>query len=60
MAGCKRCSLKWGKGEGKKKRKEKIKGGKMGFKLLFFFIIIFFISPRAGFFHMRSGHFSNI
>ena len=49
MAGCKRCALKGGKGKGKKKRKEKEKGGKMGIKIVFF-LFIFFISPRAGFF----------
>ena len=54
MAGCKRCALKGGKGKGKKKRKEKWK--KWGSKSFFFF---FFLSVRM-FFHMRSGHFSNI
>ena len=49
MAGCKRCALKRRIREREKKRKEKEKGGKMGIKIVFFF----FISPRAGFFHMR-------
>ena len=47
------------KGKGTKKRKEKEKGGKNGDQNRFF-LFVFFISPRAGFFHMRSGHFSNI
>ena len=49
MAGCKRCALKGGeKGTGKKKRKEKEKGGKNGDQNRFWGG--FFISPRAGFF----------
>ena len=58
MAGCKRCSLNWGKGKGKKKRKKRKKEEKMGFKIVFFFV--FFYKSERRFFHMRSGHFSNI
>ena len=56
MAGCKR-----GKGKGKKKRKEKEKGGKKwGSKCFVFFCFVFFYKSSRRFFHMRSGHFSNI
>ena len=50
MAGCKRCALKSRKGKGKKKRKERKRQEKIVLMLWFF------ISPRACFFHMRSGH----
>ena len=55
MAGCKRCALKGGGGLGKgeKKGKEKEKGGKNGGSKSFF-------KSTRRFFHMRSGHFSNI
>ena len=46
MAGCKRCELKGEKVKGKKKRKEKQKGGKNGDQIRFlcvFFVRIFFI-----------------
>ena len=60
MAGCKRCALKGGKGKVKKKRKERKKGGKNGNQnRLFFFCFVFYKSVRM-FFHMRSGHFSNM
>ena len=59
MAGCKRCALKGGKGKVKKKRKEKKKRGKMGIKIVCFFCFVFYKSVRM-FFHMRSGHFSNM
>ena len=42
------------KGKGKRMEKKRKKEEKIGIKMFFF------ISPRAGFFHMRSGHFSNI
>ena len=58
MAGCKRCALKGKNGKGKKKRKEKEKGGKNGDQNRFFFV--FFYKSTRRFFHMRSGHFSNI
>ena len=58
LGGCKRCALKGG--EGKKKRKEKEKGGKKGDQnRLFVFLFCFYKSTRR-FFHMRSGHFSNV
>ena len=44
------------KGKGKKKRKEKEKGGKNGDQNHF----VFFYKSTRRFFHMRSGHFSNI
>ena len=59
MAGCKRCALKGGKGKVKKKRKEKKKGGKNGNQNRLFFCFVFYKSVRM-FFHMRSGHFSNM
>ena len=46
------------KGNRKRKRKEKEKGGNNGEQnVCCFFFCVCFISPRAGFFHMRSGHF---
>ena len=60
MAWCKRCALKGGKREGEKKRKEKEKGGKNGDQNRFFFFFFFFFLSVRMFFHMRSGHFSNI
>ena len=63
MAGCKRCALKGGKREGEKgKGKEKEKGGKNGDqnRFFFFFFFFFFYKSVRMFFHMRSGHFSNI
>ena len=56
MAGCERCALKGKKGKGKKKRKEKKKGGKNGDQN----VCLFFYKSMRMFFHMRSGHFSNI
>ena len=59
IAGCKRCALKGEKREKeKKKRKEKEKGGKNWDQNLFF--SFFFYKSMSMFFHMRSGHFSNI
>ena len=60
MAGCKRCTLKGGKREREKeeKRKEK-KEDKMGIKIVFCVCVFIYKSVRM-FFHMRSGHFSNI
>ena len=61
MAGCKRCELKEKKKEREKKRKEKEKRRKrMGIKIVFFFVFVFFYKSVRMFFHMRSGHFSNI
>ena len=48
MAGFKSCALKGENRKGKKKRKEKEKGGKNGDQNRFLFFV--FISPRAGFF----------
>ena len=49
MAGCKRCALKGGKREREKEEKRKGKRRKKwGSKC--FFVFVFFISPRAGFF----------
>ena len=47
--------------ENEEKRKRK-KGGNNGDQNRFCFVCfcVFFISPRECFFHMRSGHFSNI
>ena len=60
MAGCKRCALKGGKREGGKEEKRKGKRRKKwGSKSFFFFFFFFYKSVRM-FFHMRSGHFSNI
>ena len=53
MAGSKRCTLKGGKRE--REKEEKRKGGRNGDQNVFFF----YKSVRM-FFHMRSGHFSNI
>ena len=47
------------RGKGKRGEKKKEKGGKNGVQIRFFFIFIFYKSTRR-FFHMRSGHFSNI
>ena len=60
MAGGKRCALKGG-GEGKGKRREKKrKKEKNGDQnRLCFFCFVFYKSVRM-FFHMRSGHFSNM
>ena len=52
MAGCKRCALKRKIREREKKRKEKEKGGKNGDQNRF--------KSTRRFFHMPSGHFSNI
>ena len=60
MAGCKRCALKRGKNKGKKKGKEKEKGGKNGDQNRLFFFFFFFYKSVRMFFHMRSGHFSNM
>ena len=60
MAGCKRCALKGRKREGGKEEKRKGKRRKKwGSKSFFFFFFFFYKSVRM-FFHMRSGHFSNI
>ena len=57
MAGCERCALKRRIREReKKKEKRKGKRGKNGDQNRFFF---FYKSTRR-FFHMRSGHLSNI
>ena len=63
MAGCKRCVLKGGKRE--RVKEEKRKGNrrkKLGSKLFVFFFVFFFVFYKSTrrFFHMRSGHFSNI
>ena len=60
MAGCKRCALKGGKREGEKEEKRKGKRRKWGSKSFFFFFFFFFYKSVRMFFHMRSGHFSNI
>ena len=57
MAGCKRCALKGGKREREKEEKRKGKRRKKWGSL--FFCVFFYKSVRM-FFHMRSGHFSNI
>ena len=44
------------KGKGKRREKKRKKEEKMGIKIVFFFL---YKSVRM-FFHMRSGHFSNI
>ena len=63
MAGCKRCALNGGggergKGKGKIREKKRKKVEKMGIKM-FVFLCFFYKSTRR-FFHMSSGHFSNI
>ena len=58
MAGCKRCALKWGKGEREKEEKKKGKRRKKWGSNFFYFFFFFYKSTRR-FFHMRSGHFSN-
>ena len=55
MAGCKRCALKRAKRERVKEEKKKEKGGRNGDQNHFFFY-----KSVCMFFHMRSGHFSNI
>ena len=56
MAGCKKMRAEEGKkGKGKRREKKRKKEEKMGIKIVFFF----YKSVRM-FFHMRSGHFSNI
>ena len=45
------------KGKGKRREKKGKKEEKMGIKIVFFF---FFYKSVHMFFHMRSGHFSNI
>ena len=58
MAGCKRCALKGVKREREKEEKRKGKRRKKwGSKS--FFVGVFYKSVRM-FFHMRSGHFSNL
>ena len=62
MAWCKRCALKGEKGKGKKKKKRGKTEEKIGIKIVFFlfvFCFVFYKSVRM-FFHMRSGHFSNV
>ena len=60
MAGCKRCVLKGGNREKEKEEKRKGKRRKKwGSKSVFFFCFFLYKSVRM-FFHMRSGHFSNI
>ena len=59
MAGCKRCALKGGgggKGKGKRREKKRKKEEKMGIKI----VCCFFYKSTRRFFHMCSGHFSNI
>ena len=62
MAGCKRCALKGEKREREKEEKRKGKRRKKwGSKSFFFcFVFCFFYKSVRMFFHMRSGHFSNI
>ena len=63
MAGCKRCALKGGKREREKEEKRKGKRRKkMGIKIVCFFVFffVFFYKSTRRFFHMCSGHFSNI
>ena len=60
MAGCKRSALKGGKRKGAKEEKRKGKGGKNWDQNRFFFLFFFFYKSVRMFFHMRSGHFSNI
>ena len=50
--------MKRRKGKGKKKRNEKEKGGKNGDQNRLFFVV--FYKSKRMFFHMRSGHFSDI
>ena len=57
MAGCKRCALKEGKREREKEEKRKGKRRKKWGSKSFFF---FFYKSTCSFFHMRSGHFSNM
>ena len=51
-----------GKREGEKEEKKRKKEDKMGIKILFFFFFFFFFFYKSVrmFYHMRSGHFSNI
>ena len=51
MTGCKRCAVKGRKREKEREENTK-KEGKMGIKIIY-------KSLRMFFFHMRSGHFSN-
>ena len=60
MAGCKRCALKGEKREGGKQEKRKVKRRKKWESKSFFFFFFFFYKSVRMFFHMRSGHFSNI
>ena len=49
------------KGRGKRREKKRKKEEKMGIKIVFFFFFFFFFYKSVRmFFHMRSGHFSNI
>ena len=55
MAGCKKMRAEEGKkGKGKRREKKRKKEEKMGIKIVFFYKFV------CIFFHMRSGHFSNI
>ena len=60
MAGCKRCALKGEKREGGKEGRKGKRRKKWGSKSFFFFVFFFFYKSVRMFFHMRSGHFSNI
>ena len=62
MAGCKRCAPKGGNREREKEEKRKGKRGKKWeSKSFFFFVFVFFFfKSTRRFFHMRSGHFSNV
>ena len=59
MAGCKRCALKGEKGKGKKKRKEKIKGGKNEDQNRFF-CFVFYKSVRMFFSYAQWSFFKYI
>ena len=60
MAGCKRCALKGEKREREKEEKRKGKRRKKWGSKSFFFLFCFLYKSVRMFFHMRSGHFSNI
>ena len=60
MAGCKRCAPKGGNREREKEEKRKGKRGNKWESKSFFFCFCFFFKSTRRFFHMRSGHFSNV
>ena len=60
MAGCKRCALKGGGREREKEEKRKEKRKKNGDQNRLCFFVLFFYKSVRMFFHMRSGHFSNM